>query len=514
MPPSMPPIDVPLVGRSGWIAIIALLHIPFFVNFVMGAPVLAVISEYVGLKKNDPRYDRFARHLSHMLLVTVGVGAFGGVGLVASNLGLFPRFFSVGANAFFWPLLLELPAFLVEAIFIAVYRYTWDRLAERRGLHMLFGLLGAFGAWGSGFIVNGLATFMLTPGRWVETGSWLHAWFNPTMLPAYVHRSVAAFSITAFFTMLYALWMGRRAGSEEDRDYAAWALGYAGRWAVVSTALQFFPGVWYMIKAHQGTASGAPEGSVIPKLLGGPLTPYWFGGIIIAAAAILVVWFTAAQNPQASLRGLRRWLVTLSVLMILVTTAFMGFTRERSRKPYLIYGVMYGNQTLVETAAGGADAETAAPDPGAAAAGKTLFGRKCAICHSLGGEGGTVGPALDHTGDRYDWADLKELLRVPPAGMPPFVGSDDEREAIGAFLFSGGEVATTGAGGSIFQQKCAICHSLGGEGGVVGPALDDIGAKHDAAALEGILLKPAAGMPPFGGSDAERKATVDFLLSQ
>jgi cytochrome bd-type quinol oxidase subunit 1 len=66
MPPNMPPIDVPLAGRSGRIAIIALLHIPFFVNFVMGAPVLAVLSEYIGLKKNGPRYDRFARHLSHM----------------------------------------------------------------------------------------------------------------------------------------------------------------------------------------------------------------------------------------------------------------------------------------------------------------------------------------------------------------------------------------------------------------------------------------------------------------
>ena len=77
-------------------------------------------------------------------------------------------------------------------------------------------------------------------------------------------------------------------------------LGYAGRWAVISTALQFVPGVWYMIKAHQGTATAAPEGSVIPKLLGGPLTVYWFGGIIIAAAAILVVWLTAVQNPSGS----------------------------------------------------------------------------------------------------------------------------------------------------------------------------------------------------------------------
>ena len=113
---------------------------------------------------------------------------------------------------------------------------------------MAVGLLGALGAWVSGFIINGLATFMLTPGRWVETGSWVDAWFNPTMLPAFTHRAVAAFS------MLYALWMGRRSRSEEERSYAGWVLGYAGRWAVISTALQFVPGVWYMIKAHQGTA--------------------------------------------------------------------------------------------------------------------------------------------------------------------------------------------------------------------------------------------------------------------
>jgi len=101
MPPNMPPIEVPLLGRSGWIAVIALLHIPFFVNFVMGAPVLAVISEYLGIKKQDARYERLARDLSRMALVTVGVGAFGGVGLVASNMGLFPKFFSLGANAYF-----------------------------------------------------------------------------------------------------------------------------------------------------------------------------------------------------------------------------------------------------------------------------------------------------------------------------------------------------------------------------------------------------------------------------
>ena len=80
-----PPIDVPVIGRSGLIALVALLHFPFFVNFVMGAPVIAVISEWLGQKTGNPFYNRISKHLSNMALVTVGIGAFGGIALVASN---------------------------------------------------------------------------------------------------------------------------------------------------------------------------------------------------------------------------------------------------------------------------------------------------------------------------------------------------------------------------------------------------------------------------------------------
>jgi len=348
---------------------------------------------------------------------------------------------------------------------------------------------------------------MLTPGRWVETRSALHMWFNPTSLPAFSHRAVAAFSISSFFIMVYALWMGRGKRSEEDQSYAAWLLHYAGRWAVLSTALQFVPGVWYMVQAHRGTEAAAPEGSIIPKLLGGELTPFWFGGIIIAAAAILVVWFTAVQRSKQSLKGFGRILIVTSVAAILVTTAFMGFSRERSRKPYLIYGVMYGNEVLV----GGTEDEPAAkvsPALGAA----PLFQKKCAICHKLAGEGGTVGPDLDALDERLNAEELTALLAKPPAAMPPFVGNVEERDSLIAYLLS--PAGTGGAGEPIFQKKCAICHSLGGTGGTVGPALDDIGSSYDSEAIRQLLQSPPVGMPPFVGSDEDNQAVVEFLAGQ
>ena len=423
------PIDVPVLGRSGLIALIALLHIPFFVNFVMGGPVIAVIAEWLGKRTGDPRYDRISRDLSMMTLVTVGIGAFGGVGLVATNIGLFPRFFSIGAQVFFWPLVIEIGAFLTEAIFIAIYRYTWDRM-KHRPLHLLYGLLGAFGAWVSGLLINALASFMLTPGNWPQTKNLWDAVLNPSFLPSFIHRGVAALSITGFFLIAYALWRSRRAKSSGERDDAAWTLRFAGTWAFVSTAVQFFPGVWYLTAIERGTRTAAPEGSVVPKLLGGPITFFWFGGIILAALAILLVWFLAVRNPKAGLRRLGQAGLVLSIVLILLTNAFMGFTRERARKPYLVYGVIYGNEMMakISEAMPGDTAMPSDREPGL-----EVFDQSgCRSCHSLQGEGGAI--KLDGIGSRMDDADIQKIVRNPPKGMPAFGGSADDLQQLATFL--------------------------------------------------------------------------------
>lgn len=434
-----PPIDVPILGRSGLIALVALLHFPFFVNFVMGAPVIALVSEWLGQRTGNPFYNRISKHLANMVFVTVAVGAFGGIGLVATNIGLFPKFFSMGVGVFFWPLVLEIAAFLMEALGIAAYKYTWDKY-HHTTRHYVIGSIGAIGAWLSGFIINGLASFMLTPGLWPQTQKVMDAWFNPSFLPSFLHRGVAAFSITGFFMLIYSLWMNRRAKQDEDKEYVHWALRYSGKWALIATALQFFPGVWYLTSIERGTSLAAPEGSVIPKLLNGPLTFFWFGGIILAAAAIVLVYFLSVQNPKTGLRTWGRIGLILSVLLILTTNAFMGFTRERARKPYLIYGVVYGNQLMtdmMEKMMGGTSETGETLDVvGDAAEGQVVFESGiCTACHSIGGVGGTV-KALDGIGTRRNGEEILALLDSPPAGMPPYNGSSEEKAHLVAFLES------------------------------------------------------------------------------
>ena len=106
-------------------------------------------------------------------------------------------------------------------------------------------------------------------------------------------------------------------------------------------------------------------------------------------------------------------------LAALIAFSFGGYTRERARKPYLIYGHMYMSEAfatepplvkkVVKT-----DAKTA------------LQGYGCLSCHKFKGIGGTFGPALDEHLHHHtkDW--LKKFLRTPPPSLPPFKGGDEE----------------------------------------------------------------------------------------
>lgn len=71
----------------------------------------------------------------------------------------------------------------------------------------------------------------------------------------------------------------------------------------------------------------------------------------------------------------------------------------------------------------------------------------------------------------------------------------------------------------LFDQLCVACHAIGGQGGVVGPALDGVGTRYKKAAdLDAWLkdpqaVKPGTAMPNMALSEADRKAMVDWLMT-
>lgn len=159
----------------------------------------------------------------------------------------------------------------------------------------------------------------------------------------------------------------------------------------------------------------------------------------------------------------------------------------------------------------------------------------CRGCHKLNGIGGNIGPELDKVGARRspDW--LKKHFLTPSAvtpnsAMPPQKLSEPDLEAIVLFMLSQtGETApgyyasmkvipSAGQGQRLFLQKgCIGCHSVGGQGGKVGPALDDVGLRRAPDWMvqhfrDPQAVTPGTVMPRFGFTETEARALTDFLL--
>ncbi len=76
------------------------------------------------------------------------------------------------------------------------------------------------------------------------------------------------------------------------------------------------------------------------------------------------------------------------------------------------------------------------------ARGKAVYDESgCATCHSIGGIGGRIGPSLDDVGNKMKAETMKEILLDPKllnpnTVMPPFEGSEEDLEALVAYLQS------------------------------------------------------------------------------
>lgn len=95
--------------------------------------------------------------------------------------------------------------------------------------------------------------------------------------------------------------------------------------------------------------------------------------------------------------------------------------------------------------------------------------------------------------------------------------------AVGIVMVATAGVAPAGAdeGKALYEQKCKVCHSIGGQGGKMaekGGPLDGVGTKRDAAWLTKYLTDPKsampdAKMPKIKMTEAELADYVAYMLT-
>jgi cytochrome bd ubiquinol oxidase subunit I len=381
-------------------------HIPL-VCFGIAFPALVVFAEALHLRTGDPVYRTLARRWSKVMVALFAVGAVTGT-ILSFELGLlWPAFMASFGNVFGLAFTVEGISFFVEAIFIAIYVYGWNRFSPR--VHMLLGIpIIVSGFAGSLMVitVNGWMNhptgFTLQGGRAVHVHPF-HALFeNSYFWHEMVHMYLAGYIVAGFVTAsvyAWALLRGRR--SRYNRialvipltvaAFAAPAQVVVGDWAAREVA-KSQPIKLAALEGLAKTTKGAPEhilgwydghdvkyGIKIPKLLSllafhdlnatvqgldtvpardrPPVNVVRFAfqtmvgvGTFLALLGVLyvAVWIRRRRLPRST--WFYRGLVAAGPLSLVALVA--GWvTTEVGRQPWVVYGVMRTSQAV--TGAGG-----------------------------------------------------------------------------------------------------------------------------------------------------------------
>src|SRR5215813_3123899 len=135
-------------------------HIVFAV-VGMAMPVLMVIAELLHAHTGRAAYLDLAHRWAKGTAILFAVGAVSGT-VLSFELGLlWPRFMEQAGPLIGMPFSLEGFAFFLEAIFLGVYLYGWDRVSPRA--HMAAGLVVAASGAASAVFVMLVNAWMNTP---------------------------------------------------------------------------------------------------------------------------------------------------------------------------------------------------------------------------------------------------------------------------------------------------------------------------------------------------------------
>jgi mono/diheme cytochrome c family protein len=428
------------MGGGVLMGVVAVVHV-VVAHFAIGGGLLVVVTETLATRRDDVELRELARRSSLVLvLLSTVVGAATGVGIwVVAGL-ISPGAISALIHTYVWGWAMEWVFLVVEIVAALIYATTWGRIS--RAAHLLVGWVYLVAAYASLVIINGIVTFMLTPGRWLETSAFWDGFFNPTYWPSLVLRTGIAVLLAAIVMLFVAVRSG-----EPGRQ---WQVRYLGGWLLGGGALSYGGYRWWEASLPEGVRGlFLGDSALLATLAGTRHLLLWSLAVSLALAVVaLLAVPKLARTPTA-------------ILLALTAVGFFGGyerLREGVRKPYLISDHLFANGLRVAdiarvnedglAASSGWVARVAGEDP--AVVGREVFRVQCSSCHTLDGYQAIrpllpkdpdmiAGPlfALKEMGEA--WVAAPPGGRVDPAGldypfMPPLVGTDDEVMALAEYL--------------------------------------------------------------------------------
>ena len=378
-------------------ALSLMVHIPL-VCFGISWPAIVLFTEGLYLRTKNPVYKRIAKRWSKVMLIFFAVGVVTGT-ILSFEFGiLWPNWMATFGDVFGLAFGLEGFAFFIEAIFIAIYVYGWDRLPEK--VHFLAGIpIAVAGVVGSLTVlaVNGWMNnptgFDIVNGEVVNVQPW-KAMFNDFFWHELAHMYLAGYMVAGFLVASVYAW----AWLKGDRsDYVRKAMIIPLTFAALVAPVQVLVGDWaardvaknqpVKLAAMEGlgtTQTGAPftlggiynddtnevDGGIeIPKMLSllafhdpnaevkgldsvpaedrpGPVNTVRYAFLLMVGIgtllALLAVWYVGAWARKGSLPQ-SKWFyraVLGSGVGSLIALQAGWIVTEVGRQPWIVYNVM------------------------------------------------------------------------------------------------------------------------------------------------------------------------------
>jgi mono/diheme cytochrome c family protein len=488
----------PIVGGGLLIAIVAILHV-FISHFAVGGGLFLAVWEGRARKRGDAvALDYLRRHSFFFMLVSLVLGAITGVGIWFVIQLIQPTGTSALIHNYVWGWAIEWVFFIVEIVAAILYYLTWKTLDGRR--HLLLAWIYFAAAFLSLVVINGIITFMLTPGRWIEKPAFWVGFFNPTYFPSLVFRTGVCIGLAGIYAMLTLV-------RQKDEAFRLRAVRSAGGWIIAGFLLMAVSTPWYVAsipaEAQTALAGQWPE-----------LDLWMMRGMLCTAGVVLISLLFAVARPKLMSMGVA------VALMLLGVGHFAAFEmiRELIRKPYVVAGHIYSNSLYVD------EVETAREkglleyarwvDRGSmdtpVARGRQVYDLACAACHTLDGY-----RSIDSVMAGYDADRLRKLfvgMDDMRWQMPPFPGNERDADDLVAFLaprMSAAPEATTGE--EVFEKRCFACHDLAGEFRPLAASLEGMGTEEMDEYIGIFEMDDSLSMPAFGGTEEERRLLLEWI---
>lgn len=405
-------------------AAVAIFHV-FLAQFAVGGGFLLCYFQWLAMTGRNRTARRFiGDYFKVLVMISFVLGALTGVGIWFTAIQVSAATIGEMVFNFHWIWATEWLFFCLEIVAgYCFYRYH-DRLTDKASLVLL--AMYALAAWMSLFWINGILSWQLTPGDWLQTRNVFDGFFNPSFWPSLFFRTTVCLTLASLAGCVVV-----NVIPGLDRQERTGLINRAAHLMLPMLAMPLL-GAWFLwampADSRQWVLGGSPAMMLFFTISVG-------ASLAIGAYAVIGLWMQRLYINGAT--------GTLLILLAFGATAGGEFVREGSRKPYSIRGVIYSNairpQDVAELRRIGCVTNDPFPIitedhlPGDdVELGARVFRRQCAVCHTVEGSN-----AVAHLTESWDADQMRmniaKLQQTKPF-MPPFAGTAQELEALVQYI--------------------------------------------------------------------------------